>query len=813
MPFKPLPRFGALLIAVALGLSLACVVFGVQSLAASRDSDLELALIRSRNLAESIDQNLSSTLERVDLVLRTVVGELEASQGPRGLDLPRIKRLIATEATLIPEALAIRVTDAQGRVLLGNPGPDPRVSLAGLPPFGQLRVDPAAGTQVTHPIQDPFTLAWTLTSGRRYIRPDGGFAGMVAIPVTVEYLRQRLSGFNIGSGGTLTLRDSDLGFITRNPLVLKGRTLALGDRTVSPEFEAFARSGRSKGSYLSRTPFDQTRRTFTVHRLRAAPMFVLAGLAEEDTLAQWRLDRNATVTVIAALLLAIWITAALAWHSWKTHARDNQAILASQQRASSLLEAIPDRMFRLDPAGTFLDYQAEAGQPPAAAQDKVGRSCYEDLPPAFRDRMRQRLEAALAMGRLQTFEYQRPGPDGGVRHFEARMIRSGDQEVTAIVRDLTERVLADQTRTHLQEKLQQAQKMENLGNLAGGIAHDMNNVLGAILGQASAAVEGTDAGTADRRAFETIIRAAERGGKMVRSLLTFARQSPAELHDLDMNDLLREQAHLMEHTTLARIQVQLDLAADLRSLRGDPGALTHLLMNLCVNAVDAMPGAGTLTLRTRNAAPAWVEVQVEDTGCGMPKEVLARALDPFYTTKDIGKGTGLGLALVYSTVTAHRGLLEIQSEPGQGTRVTLRFPACEPEAPPAAASPTLPAAAPALRVLVVDDDEMIQTSMQAILEVLGHHGTAAASGEEALGLLEAGLVPEVVILDLNMPGLGGAGTLPRLSLLCPQVPVLLCTGRADQVALELVATYPQATLLPKPFTIRQLQERLDALRP
>ena len=165
---------------------------------------------------------------------------------------------------------------------------------------------------------------------------------------------------------------------------------------------------------------------------------------------------------------------------------------------------------------------------------------------------------------------------------------------------------------------------------------------------------------------------------MVKSLLNFARQSPTEEHELDMNAILREEVELLERTTLAKIRLEMDLASDLRPILGDASALTHAFMNLCVNAVDAMPENGTLTLRTRNVDNDWIEVLVEDTGTGMPREVLEKAMDPFFTTKGVGKGTGLGLSMVYSTVKAHRGQIEIQSEPGQGTRVRMRFPACEP---------------------------------------------------------------------------------------------------------------------------------------
>ena len=365
----------------------------------------------------------------------------------------------------------------------------------------------------------------------------------------------------------------------------------------------------------------------------------------------------------------------------------------------------------------------------------------------------------------------------------------------------------------LQERLFQAEKMESLGLLAGGVAHDMNNVLGAILGLSSAMQNLQVVDSPAWRAFGTIEKAATRGGKLVKSLLVFTRNSLPEEQVLNLNEILQEEVQILAHTTLSHVRLTLDLDSELRPIRGDGAALTHAIMNLCVNAVDAMPEEGILTLRTRNIDNAWIEVVVEDTGSGMSKEVLKRAFDPFFTTKEIGKGTGLGLSVVNRTVKAHQGQLEIQSEPGHGTRVGIRLPACKPPPCPeeTAAVPRSEASAGTLRVLLVDDDDLIQSSMQAILELWGHSVTVASSGEEALAKLETDFQPDVVILDMNMPGLGGRGTLPRLRALRPTLPLILSTGQIDQVATDLAGAHSHVTLLPKPFSHGELQEKLSML--
>jgi CheY-like chemotaxis protein len=299
----------------------------------------------------------------------------------------------------------------------------------------------------------------------------------------------------------------------------------------------------------------------------------------------------------------------------------------------------------------------------------------------------------------------------------------------------------------------------------------------------------------------------------VKSLLAFAHQSPSEEREIDLNEILREEIRLLERTTLSRIRLEMKLAPDLRLIRGNAGALTNAWMNLCLNAVDAMPDKGILRLCTKNMGDHWVEVVVEDTGSGMTKEVLEKALDPFFTTKEVGKGTGLGLSMVYSTVEAHRGHMTIHSVLGHGTRIEMLFPVCKSQAPLPESVIESGSMQPhaTLDVLVVDDDELVYRSIQAILETLGHRVTPAMSGEEALARLEAGFRPDVVILDINMPGLGGAATLLRLRVLCPKMPVLIVTGRTDQTVLDLIKAHPGTTLLPKPFSMGDLRKHLEPI--
>ena len=498
---------------------------------------------------------------------------------------------------------------------------------------------------------------------------------------------------------------------------------------------------------------------------------------------------------------------------------------ASRAQLDAALESMTDAVFISDTRGRFLEFNeafATFHRFPDKAACSRAFAGYPDLLEAYGPDGRPRpLDQWVTLRALR-------GESGSNAEFTLRRKDTGetwvgsfsfgpirDQEghiVGAVVtaRDISERKLAEAEHEKLQAQLQQAQKLESLGILAGGVAHDMNNVLGAILAMATVHQQKAAEESALHRDMGTIIQACQRGGSLAKGLLGFARKNLSEECEVDLNTVVREGVSLLAQTTFQHVQLVTELEASPCCVKGDPASLSHALMNLCVNAVDAMPEAGTLLLRTRREGAKAV-LEVADTGLGMPREVLEKALDPFFTTKPQGKGTGLGLPIVYGTVKAHHGRIDIQSEPGQGTTVRIELPACEGSTLPAHPAPETPPkpGQPALNLLLVDDDELIQLAIQGLLEILGHTVTTVSSGEEALARLEAGLRPDLIILDMNMPGLGGAGTLPEIRRLLPEVPVLLATGRSNQGAEDLVASQPGVTLLAKPFTLEELRRQLD----
>ena len=234
---------------------------------------------------------------------------------------------------------------------------------------------------------------------------------------------------------------------------------------------------------------------------------------------------------------------------------------------------------------------------------------------------------------------------------------------------------AEAQRAVLEAQVRQLERMESLGRLAGGVAHDLNNVLTSILTLAELQFAEAPAGSELAGDLDAIAISCLRGQSTVRGLLDFARADVAKVERVDLNAVIRDEIALLSRTTLKKAKLVCELEPELPLVHGDKAALTHVFMNLCLNAVDAMPHGGTATVRTKRGDDGWIVAEVSDTGTGMPPEVLGKALDPFFTTKPQGAGTGLGLSIVYSTVKAHRGTVALMSEPGLGTTVTIRLPA------------------------------------------------------------------------------------------------------------------------------------------
>nr|WP_320133014.1 PAS domain S-box protein [uncultured Holophaga sp.] len=424
-------------------------------------------------------------------------------------------------------------------------------------------------------------------------------------------------------------------------------------------------------------------------------------------------------------------------------------------------------------------------------------------------------EAIEVNGYLRNFEmaFQRSSGLPGTAMLSTEIIQLGGERFQMdLIQDVTEIRAARERQQQMEQELAHLQRIESVGRLAGGLSHDMNNVLGAILAMANLLQSQYAEDTALVRKADVIAQAAVRGRDLVKGLTDFARKEVQDPVPVDLNALVDQEASLLEHTTFKRVLIEVQHESPLPEIMGEPSALANVLMNLCVNACDAMPGGGRLRLGTHLARPDWVEITVEDSGEGMSPDVLARAMEPFFTTKPAGKGTGLGLSIVYGTVKAHGGTLDLRSTVGKGTRITLGFPALITQ--PVAVDlheDAIIHAQQILRILLVDDDELIIRTLVPLLELMGHQVQTASGGLEALRRLEAGLQVDLAILDLNMPGIGGLETLHRLRIMLPELPVLVTSGFVEDDMAQKLRAIPKVAVLGKPFMMKDFEKQVALL--
>jgi signal transduction histidine kinase/ActR/RegA family two-component response regulator len=502
-----------------------------------------------------------------------------------------------------------------------------------------------------------------------------------------------------------------------------------------------------------------------------------------------------------------------------------QELRRSEAKNQAILKALPDLIFRLNRTGEFLNGKAsEATDWPVAPAHIAGQKLRGVLPVEVADQWQQNLIKALETGAMQAFEFQLARPRG-VHDYEARFVPSGDGDILAVVRDVTER-------KRLEEQLRQAQKTEAIGRLAGGVAHDFNNLLTAILGYSELLLLDLVPGHPMHEGLAEIKKAAERAAALTRQLLAFSRKQVIAPQILDLNAILGDMGKMLGRLIGENIELVTSPAPAPAPVKADPNQLQQVLMNLAVNARDAMPRGGRLTLtialvtldetfaqRHLEVKPGpYVLLQVSDTGCGMSEEVRRHIFEPFFTTKGLGLGTGLGLSTVYGIIKQNGGHVEVASEPDQGTMFRIYLPRSS-ELVGGAELEGLAAPVPGGRetVLVVEDEEVVRALVRTLLGQQGYTILEAANGEEALRVAGRHSGPiHLLLTDVIMPGMSGREAAQRLTARYPDLRVLYLSGYTDDALGEHGILEPDIDFLHKPFNqnslIRKVRELLDANR-
>jgi len=520
--------------------------------------------------------------------------------------------------------------------------------------------------------------------------------------------------------------------------------------------------------------------------------------------------------------------------------KSEEALRKSEEKHRNILEAMEEGYFELSVSGNMTFFNS-------AVCDMVGSSPSELLGSNYRnfldvksaERLFRFFNRVYETGEHVTeTDYEIVRKDGSKRFFELSVYPLKDHQggfigFRGISRDITERMLAENYRNRLEDQLRQAQKLESIGTLAGGVAHDFNNILMALQGNATLVQLQTEKDHPNQERLENIMALIKTGSDITRRILGFAKGAKYNIEASDLNDLVKNSTNMFARTK-KEIAIHEKYERDLWTVDVDRGQIAQVLLNLYVNASDSMPEGGDLYIETRNIVLSkelktayetmrdrYVSVSIKDTGTGMDEATKQRIFEPFFSTKERGRGTGLGLSSVYGIIKSHSGFINVSSEKRKGTTFELYFPVSGRELGLLNAESTI-ADAPSKgseTILLVDDESAILDVGGEVLKFLGYNVIPAKSGKEAIEILRQtmgisgrgkgkALKPDLVILDMIMPEMGGSETFDEIKKIDPDIKVLLASGYSiDGKATRILANGCNG-FIQKPFNIQQISRKI-----
>lgn len=766
---------------------------------------------KNANVALALDVHTNRLIKGIDHFLLLIKDQYE---GPAAFSPIPLERLVAPAFAGTPSITFVGVTNAQGDVIESVQRFSP-TNVADRDFFRRHQRGDTQGLLISEPVLGRISGRWAITLTRRFNQPDGAFGGIVAISIEPRYLTELFETTNLGPLDVMSL-------VLENGVTLarrRGPALEFGENiSRSQLITEFQR--QPVGRFTGPGGVDGVMRMFTYRRMKDYPVIATVGTLETDVMAPvvTRAWRNRLIAGLATLFITFVSAAAI-------------VMLGRQQRANerlreqaSLLDKAQDAIIvtDLERRITYWNKSAERlyGWTAAEANGRVVTELFYGAGGA--DEATIAHDAALNSGEW-TGELRPANRQGRPVIVESRFTLVRDAQgrprsVLSINTDVSER-------RQLEQQFYRAQRLESIGTLAGGIAHDLNNVLQPIM----MAIEllrdrVTDPG--DREVLATIGASAARGAEMVRQVLSYARGLEGRRVDIDPAALLAEVAHIARDTLPRTIDIQTNVAPDLPPLLGDPTQFHQVLLNMCVNARDAMPAGGRLTIGASLARVdgaldlelppgAYVKLEVQDTGSGIPSAIAERIFEPFFTTKETGKGTGLGLSTSLAIVKSHGGQIRAVSEAGRGARFDIYLPVSA-----GAAGEALIGAAPARprgngqTVLVVDDEAAIRTIAKRTLESAGYRVLLASDGAEAITIFGANhRTIAAVMLDMTMPVLAGVPTIQAMARIDPSVPIIAVSGISANEQPARDASAQVKLFLPKPFTtdtfLKALQQVLS----
>ncbi|MFP4587688.1 MAG: response regulator [Desulfohalobiaceae bacterium] len=520
------------------------------------------------------------------------------------------------------------------------------------------------------------------------------------------------------------------------------------------------------------------------------------------------------------LLLSFW---GVTFRLWRAQVRLKQAaeenLRHSEEKYKKLIDTSPDSIALVDEDGHILAANPVMGKQLGLEQkDLEGMTLQDVLPQEQAHQIMQ--HGTQALSQREPVHLQEKSQDKYFENYYVPVFALQAKDSFQLVsKDITERKHAEQEKERLRSQMLQAQKMQSIGILAGGVAHEFNNLLQVMGGNTQLLLQQKSTQDPEYKRLKNIEKAIQRAAQFIRQLLLFSRKSETNRQIVDLRHGVKEAVHLLQQTIPRMVQVECNLEQDLWPIYADPIHIEQVVLNLGKNAADAMPDGGRIEIQAKNVQLSnecarndsgplpgeHVLLQIQDTGCGMQPQTLEQMFEPFFTTKEVGSGTGLGLSTVYGIVQIHSGHIECQSQPGQGTIFSIYWPSQHSQEESKEQQEILQPSGGSETILVVDDESAYRTLLQEALSQYGYTLLTASSGEEALQIYhQESRRIDLVILDLSMSGMGGKKCLQELLRKDPKARVLVASGYSAEVTGQDILQKGAAGFLGKPFQLSEL---------
>jgi PAS domain S-box-containing protein len=823
-----------LILAILLALVWAFIAYDLHRV---REMTEESSRVETDTLARAFAEEVNSSVNSVDHTLIDLRDQWR-QRGAAAFAETVARRQVFLERDL---SFNVSIVDVRGNLVYTSlPSSGETVNLSDREHIRIHRERGGDGLFISKPVVGRLSQRWTIQFTRPLAQHNGGYAGVIVISVPAEYFSRFYNTIDLGADSSIALVREGGEVVARSPDPEQAMGKSLGN------VPFLAPGAAPTGLYTERSSIDGVERLYGWRMLPRGRMVVVIGRSFATLYAGYHEQRKVYivggVSVSLLLCLIAWfLTAGMIARASAARklAASNLKIVAEQRRIRILLENSHDAFVAIDAAGRITDWNAKAEQLFGwKSSQAIGRNLANLIvPPDLRQQYAAAFETFRAAGRFTTLnkvmETEGLAHDGRRIPVEVAVagFSTGDgQAANAFIRDIRARKESEQlereralTLEQTRTALQHSQRLEAVGKLTGGVAHDFNNVLQIIGGSLQLLERFASGNESAARRVDKAMQAVERGSRLSLQLLAFARRQPLQPVVTNLGKRLAGMDDLLRQAVGESVEIRTVIADGLWNTLVDPHQLESVVLNLAINSRDAMNGQGKLTLELMNQvmgeqhvaarldvpAGEYVLLAVSDTGSGMSAEVLERAFEPFFTTKPEGQGTGLGLSMAYGFVKQSGGDIRIYSEPGQGTTFRIYLPRVHgPEAaPPPPVDQVLRGGSET--ILVVEDDLEVQSVVVAMLGELGYHVLQANDADSALKILESDVEIDLLFTDVVMPGLlRGPELAQQARRIHPDIAILYTSGYTREAIMHDGRLEEGVGLLSKPYRRDQLASKV-----